>query len=406
MNAVSSMKFIFALVSSLAMASPLAAQGLFDPVVFVNDDVVTEYEVQQRTTFLRLLNSPGSSRRDVVETLINERLQAQAIAAAGLELSDEGLQAGIEEFVGRTNLTPDQFLSALADGGVAEETFRNFVEVGIAWRDLIGSRFGARVQISEAEIDRALGSAGGTSGIRVLVSEIIIPAPPDRKADVDELALEIAAATSTEEFSNYAREFSATASRDAGGRLPWQELSNLPPVLRPILLSLAPGEITDPLSIPNAVALFQLRDIEETGTPTREYAAIEYAAYYIPGGRSPAGLDAAAKLRAKVDVCDDLYAVAQGQPEEVLERGSRPPSEIPQDIAIELSKLDPGEVSTALTRANGETLVFLMMCGRTAAVNEDVAREQVAASLRSSRINAYADGFLDQLRADALIVTP
>ena len=188
--------------------------------------------------------------------------------------------------------------------------------------------------------------------------------------------------------------------------MPWQELSNLPPVLRPILLSLAPGEITDPLSIPNAVALFQLRDIEETGTPTREYAAIEYAAYYIPGGRSPAGLDAAAKLRAKVDVCDDLYAVAQGQPEEVLERGSRPPSEIPQDIAIELSKLDPGEVSTALTRANGETLVFLMMCGRTAAVNEAVAREQVAASLRSSRINAYADGFLDQLRADALIVTP
>ncbi|WP_299863701.1 peptidylprolyl isomerase [uncultured Roseobacter sp.] len=400
------MKFVIAFVAAVAVTPPVAAQGLFDPVVLVNDTVVTEYEVNQRITFLRLLNAPGSSRQAVIDTLINERLQAQAIAAVGLELTEEDIEAGIEEFAGRTSLTKDQFVAALADGGVAEESFRDFVEVGIAWRELIGARFGGRVQISEAEIDRALGTAGGTSGVRVLVSEIIIPAPPEQKAEVDELAQQIATSTSIEEFSSYAREFSATASREAGGRLPWQELNNLPPVLRPILLSLAPGDVTDPLSIPNAVALFQLRDIEETGTPTREYAAIEYAAYYIPGGRTPAGLAAAEKVRAQVDVCDDLYGVAQGQPEEVLERGSKPPSEIPQDIAIELSKLDPGEVSTTLTRANGETLVFLMMCGRTSAVNEDVAREDVAGALRSSRINAYAEGFLDQLRADARIVTP
>lgn len=406
MTAVSRLSTIIALATGIALAAPLAAQGLFDPAVYVNDDVVTEYEIEQRAAFLRLLNSPGSGRDDVIDTLINERLQAQAVEAAGFELTPEALDAGMEEFAARANLTSEQFIQALGDGGVAEETFQDFVEVGVAWRDLIGARFGARVQISETEIDRALGATGGTTGIRVLVSEIIIPAPPEQKEQVDEIALEIAASQSTEEFSNYAREFSATASREAGGRLPWQDLNNLPPVLRPILLSLAPGEVTDPLPIPNAVALFQLRDIQETGAPSQSFAAIEYAAYYIPGGRSPAGLAAAAKVRAQVDVCDDLYGIAQGQPEEVLERGSKPPGEIPQDIALELSKLDPGEVSTALTRANGETLVFLMLCGRTSEVNEDVAREDVARSLRSARLNAYADSLLDQLRADARIVTP
>ncbi|MGZ2258131.1 peptidylprolyl isomerase [Roseobacter sp. A03A-229] len=406
MTAVSRLSTIIALATGIALATPLAAQGLFDPAVYVNDDVVTEYEIEQRAAFLRLLNSPGSGRDDVIDTLINERLQAQAVEAAGFELTPEALDAGMEEFAARANLTSEQFIQALGDGGVAEETFQDFVEVGVAWRDLIGARFGARVQISETEIDRALGATGGTTGIRVLVSEIIIPAPPEQKEQVDEIALEIAGSQSTDEFSNYAREFSATASREAGGRLPWQDLNNLPPVLRPILLSLAPGEVTDPLPIPNAVALFQLRDIQETGAPSQSFAAIEYAAYYIPGGRSPAGLAAAAKVRAQVDVCDDLYGIAQGQPEEVLERGSKPPGEIPQDIALELSKLDPGEVSTALTRANGETLVFLMLCGRTSEVNEDVAREDVARSLRSARLNAYADSLLDQLRADARIVTP
>lgn len=406
MSAASSMRHVLAVALGLCMAAPLQAQGLFDPVVLVNDDVVTEFEVDQRITFLRLLNAPGSNRSDVIETLINERLQSEFITASGLELTEEGIETAIVEFAGRANMEKDQFLTALGENGVAEASFRSFLEVGIAWRDLIAARFGARVEISEAEIDRALGSTVGTTGIRVLVSEIIIPAPPESREDVDQLAIEIAQSQSQEEFSDYAREFSATASRDDGGRLPWQNLSDLPPVLRPLLLSLAPGEVTDPLNIPDAVALFQLRDIEETGGTSKEFAALEYATYFIPGGRTPVGLEAANKLSAQVDQCDDLYGVAQGQPVEVLERTTLPPGEIPQDIAIELSKLDPGEVSTALTRNNGQTLVFLMMCGRTAAVNEDVAREDAAAALRANRINAYADSLLDQLRADARIVTP
>jgi peptidyl-prolyl cis-trans isomerase SurA len=185
--------------------------------------------------------------------------------------------------------------------------------------------------------------------------------------------------------------------------LPWQPLSDLPPVLRPLILALAPGEVTDPITIPNAVALFQLRDIQETGAPAEEYAAIEYATYFIPGGRTPAALAQAEQLRAEVDVCDDLYGAAQGQPPEVMERESRAPGDIPSDVAIELSKLDPGESSVALTRANGQTLMFLMLCGRTAVANEEVAREDVAAALRSSRLNAIAESYLEQLRADARI---
>ncbi|MGC3936780.1 peptidylprolyl isomerase [Roseobacter sp. EG26] len=406
MRASSKFGTAICLVMGLALGKPALAQGLFDPVILVNDDVVTEYEVEQRELFLRLLNAPGANREAVIESLVDERLRAQAVEASGLELTPEGIETGLEEFAARANMNKDEFISALQDSGVSEESFRDFVEVGIAWRDLIAARFGGRVQVSEDEIDNALGSAGGTSGIRVLVSEIIIPAPPENRDEVEEIAKLIAASESEGQFSEFAREYSATASRDAGGRLPWQELSKLPPVLRPLILALAPGEVTDPISIPEAVALFQLRAIEETGAPTREYAAIEYAAYYIPGGRTDAALSKAAKLREDVDVCDDLYGVAQGQPEEVLERGTKTPSEIPQDIAIELSKLDPNEVSTALTRANGETLVFLMLCGRTSAVNEEVAREDVANALRSSRLNAYADSLLDQLRADARIVDP
>lgn len=385
------------------LAQGAAAQNLFAPVARVNDSIVTEFEVQQRQRFLQLLNAPGANRKAVIDALIDDRLRSALVTSLGGELTPEETTSGFSDFAARANLTTEEFVTALGQAGVDEETFRDFVSVSLLWRAYVRARYGSTVTISDAEIDRALGADSSGTGVRVLLSEIIIPAPPQNAARVAALADQISQTRTEAEFSSFARQYSATASRGNGGRMPWTDLEKLPPSLHAILLALSPGEVTAPLPIPNAVALFQLRGIEETDTPSPTYSKIDYAAYYIPGGRTEAGLAAAAKLRARVDVCDDLYGVAKGQPAEVLDRGAKKPSEIPQDVAIELAKLDPGESSIALTRSNGQTLVFLMMCKRTAEANAEVDREAVTSSIRQRKLQGYADQLVEQLRADARI---
>ncbi|BDY15991.1 chaperone SurA [Sulfitobacter pontiacus] len=387
----------------LMTAAPVSAQNLFAPVAKVNESVVTEFEVQQRQRFLEVLNAPGATREGALTSLIDERLRNEAVAEAGIELTPQGIEDSLAEFASRADLSTEEFTQALGQSGVSRETFRDFVVNSVGWRELVRARYASRVQITDAEINRALGETQG-SGVRVLVSEIIIPAPPQQAARVNALAEQISQSKSTAEFSNYASRYSATASRGRGGRLPWQNLTDLPPSLQPLILNLAPGEVTDPLPIPNAVALFQLRDIEETSVAAPTYSEIEYAAYYIPGGRTEPALAQAAHIRGRIDTCDDLYGIAKGQPAEVLERVKKAPSDIPQDVAIELSKLDTGEVSTTLTRANGQTLMLLMMCGRTAAANASASREDVTNALRQERLTGYAEQLLEQLRADARIV--
>ena len=387
----------------LMTAAPVSAQNLFAPVAKVNESVVTEFEVQQRQRFLEVLNAPGATREGALTSLIDERLRNEAVAEAGIELTPQGIEDSLAEFASRADLSTEEFTQALGQSGVSRETFRDFVVNSVGWRELVRARYASRVQITDAEINRALGETQG-SGVRVLVSEIIIPAPPQQAARVNALAEQISQSKSTAEFSNYASRYTATASRGRGGRLPWQNLTDLPPSLQPLILNLAPGEVTDPLPIPNAVALFQLRDIEETSVAAPTYSEIEYAAYYIPGGRTEPALAQAAQIRGRIDTCDDLYGIAKGQPAEVLERVKKAPSDIPQDVAIELSKLDTGEVSTTLTRANGQTLMLLMMCGRTAAANASASREDVTNALRQDRLTGYAEQLLEQLRADARIV--
>ncbi len=388
---------------ALSIGVPAQAQNLFAPVARVNGLVVTEFEVQQRQRFLQLLNAPNSDRESVVKELIEDRLRQEYLGRFDFVVEGELLENGMSDFASRVNLSTEEFVTALEQSGVDRETFRDFVSTQIGWRELIRARYGSQASFTDADIDRELSRSSGGSGIRVLLSEIIIPAPPQNAARVAALADQISQTRSTAEFASFARRYSATASRGRGGQLPWTPLEKLPASLHPIILGLAEGEVTAPLPITNAVALFQLRGIEETGKPAKSYSEIEYAAYYINGGRSEEALAEAARIRARVDQCNDLYAVAQGQPASVLDRGTKKPGEIPQDIAIELAKLDPGEVSTALTRANGNTLVFLMLCKRVAEDKAEVSREAVIGILRQRVLSGYSDQLLETLRADARI---
>lgn len=399
-------RLIAVVTAGLLVPLLASAQGRFDPVISVDGAAVTAYEIDQRAKFLRFVRSPGDPRQQARKQLVEDRLKMAAARQAGLALSPEGLESGIEEFAGRANITGAQLIQTLESQGIARETLVNFIEPALTWRELIRSRFGSRASISETEIDRALTQSNAGGGVRVLLNEIILPARPIRgeAARSARLADRLTQITSISAFQAQARKVSVSGSRRQSGRLDWIDLSQLPAPLRPTILALRPGEVTQPISIPNAIVLFQMRDLQETSAPAPDIAAIDYAALYLPGGRSEKTLDQADTIKDRVDTCDDLYGVAKDWPREQLERGAKAPADIPQDVALELAKLDAGEVSTALTRAQGETLVFLMLCSRTAAFAEDASRDAVRTNLRSRRLEGYANGYLEQLRSEAVIV--
>ena len=396
--------FALAVLAVLLLPLAAAAQNMFAPVAKVNDRIITQYELTQRIRFYELLNAPGDLNEFAFEKLVEERLQFDAAEALGIEITEEQLQAGLEEFAGRADLTVDQFVARLGQNGVERQTFEDFVRAGVLWREVVGARFGPRASVTEAEVDRAISLASATGGVRVLLSEIILPANTAANAErARGLAEQLADIESFDAFASAARQYSASSTRNQGGRLEWMPLSNLPGQIANQVLTLRPGEVTDPITVPNAIAVFQLRALEETGVPETETVAVEFARLFIPGGRTEATLAEAARIAAQVDTCDDLYGVAQGLPPERLQRDTVPVSELSGDIAIELAKLDENEISTNLTTANGEALVFLMLCGRTSALTEDVSREEVRARLRDQRLGSYATSYLAELRAEAVI---
>ncbi|MGL4238354.1 peptidylprolyl isomerase [Tabrizicola sp.] len=389
-----------ALVFGVAMAFPVMAQDLFTPRLYVNDRAITTYELEQRALFLRVLRAPGNPEEEALKALIEDRLRQSEAERLGLELTEDEILLGMTEFASRANLTPEQFIEELGKAGIAAETFRDFVAAGLLWRQAVRGRFLGQVPISEADIDKALEASARPRALQVLASEIVIPAPEGQEEAVMAQAQELSDTISGEgAFASAARRFSAAPTAGAGGRLDWLPLANLPAAIGQKILALDTGEVSDPISVPGAVVLFLLRDVAKDTTAEPIAVTVEWAEFLVPD-------DAAqiAEIRAASDKCTDLYGQANGLPEDRLTVTKGPLAEVPGDVALELAKLDPGETSIALTRSGFRRM--LMLCGREATVEPPRTREQIREQVINQKLEGLAEGYLEELRAAALIREP
>ena len=382
---------VFVLVYSVG--SPAMSQSLFDSVISVDRAAITKYELDQRIRFFELLKPSNNVEDEARNSLIEDRLKIAAARRADIQLTPEALMAAMSDFARNSNHNLNQLLDDLAQDGVDEQTFRDYVEVGITWRQLVRGRFASRANPTEAEIDRALASAGAQGGIQVLLTEIVLPAPPDQMAAARKIANRLTRIESTNIFSEQAQLLSVAQSRANGGKLEWTNLNDLPAGLRPIISGLRPGQITKPLEITNAIVLFQLLDIAETAFQLPKISAIEYA--QLAGPES-----AVVSVSTRADTCDDLYGLVKTDAALTLTIQSHPQDQITQAIALRLNGLDKNEQSIRPTTEPNQA-DMIMLCARIYSMVEDVSRSQVAGNLRSAHLTSLADGYLAELRSNS-----
>ncbi len=386
--------FLAAVLAALFMPGAATAQNPFAPVAHVDDRVVTRHEVDQRALFLELFNTPGDLREQALERLIEERLQMAEAARLGVRLAEADVRDGMEEFAGRFELSSDEFAAAIGEGGVAVETFRAFVEAGLAWRAVLQVRFGGRFGVLDSEVDRAMSLTAQRGPVRLLLSELVLPDTPDNR----ELAEDLSRRASPDEFEEAARLYSAAQTRLDSGRLGWVPLAGLPEQIQTILSAMSPGQVSPPIQVEGAVVLFLLRGIDRSLNLPPSAIRVEYGRALLPAATAAEDL---ARLRARADSCVDFLPLLGHLPEAATALDGGTLASLPPDIATRLARLDAREIS-AEARADG-TVEVLMLCSRTPGGDRLPDRAAVREGLTDRRLGQLADGLLAELRAAAVI---
>lgn len=410
---------IFATVLTGSGGIPAVAQD-FSPVIYVNNSVITRYEIQQRLRFLKVLNAPDETAAGAEKALIDDRIRLAAAKELGVEVSDTGLETGLSEFSGRAGMSTGEFIQLLEKNGVDRQTYRDFIKAGVAWREVIRRRIVPAINVSDAEIDQALKRIIETPLVtQILLSELIIPAPPGQENTITARAEQIRSSIKSDaDFAAAARRYSATPSASRGGRLEWMSLDNLPPSLRPILLRLQPGQTTAPLTVPGAVVLFYLRDTRGQLRPGAKEQQLDYMTTTFPS------ITEAQDAAAKAQSCDELYVFANRLSDNQVQRITAGQNAVPAYLAIRLASMDKNEATVIDQSGAGEVL---MLCDRkpallsgldagpvaTATTDGQAAtkadpnalpqRDAIREQIFNRKISVAADAYLAELNADAII---
>jgi peptidyl-prolyl cis-trans isomerase SurA len=144
-------------VGTLASApTPARAQAI---VATVNDSPVTNYDLEQRMKFLRVLRQ-DASREAALESIVEDRLKLGEINKYGLRPSDQDAAGEVARIAAEKKIPPQALGGAMQAAKVDAKHWQEHGRAQVGWRGLV-SALNKTVGVSETEVRSELAKRGG-----------------------------------------------------------------------------------------------------------------------------------------------------------------------------------------------------------------------------------------------------
>ncbi|MBO0751875.1 MAG: SurA N-terminal domain-containing protein [Bradyrhizobiaceae bacterium] len=262
------------LAAALTAPSAAFAQHV---VLKVNGEVITDYDVEQRTKFIALANHKTPSRKEVIEELIDDKLKAGVARRYKIDLTDKDVDAQYADMAKRMHLTADQLTQTLGQSGVDDKTLKAKILADLSWQYIIRGRFKESLQVSEKSVNDEVAKSDNKHAAEVgydyTMRPILFLVPHGntamleaRRKDADVLRARFSGCDTGLP--------AARAQHDVVIREPiTRNSSDLVPALRDILNKTEVGHLTPPETTEDGVSMFALCDKKATPTETPEKRA-------------------------------------------------------------------------------------------------------------------------------------
>jgi len=150
-------KIIIVISLFLSPFTPIAqSSNTFNVAVEVNDQIITNYEIFQRIKMLETFGAKSVSRKEVINSLINERLYTYSAIELETLPDNSEIDKGLDDFVKRGNLNKKDLLAYLDSRNVSQETLIAYITAGLTQRKVIQKKFVNNIIISQGDVASAI----------------------------------------------------------------------------------------------------------------------------------------------------------------------------------------------------------------------------------------------------------
>jgi peptidyl-prolyl cis-trans isomerase SurA len=155
-----------ALVSACAVTLALALLGCVTPcyaqtvAVMVNGEPITDFDVDQRTKLDFLSTHKASTRQQVIQELIDEKLKIREAKQYSVDPGSNDIDAAYGQMASRMRLSSDQLSQMLEAQHIRPDTLKKRIRSEMVWTALVRGRFKESLQVGEKEVNAAAGAPG------------------------------------------------------------------------------------------------------------------------------------------------------------------------------------------------------------------------------------------------------
>jgi peptidyl-prolyl cis-trans isomerase SurA len=394
-------------------------------VAVVNSELVTAYEVEQRSARLReeARRSGGreptidSLRAQVVDALIDERVLVTFARDSGAKVEETELDRAVNSVAAANRMSVPELRKRLAAEGLEFARFRSNLRDQILVERMREREVQQRIRISDTDIDRYLEQQKGAAAaaVELNLAQILIALPEnaaetvvaERKARIDAALARIRGGA---DFGNVAREVSEDGNRANGGAIGLRPTSRLPDLFVEKSRDLQVGEVSaEPFRSGGGFHLLKVLERRE-GQAVRVQQT--RARHILLRSSAQASVqDAGRRLLDLKRQIESGQRRFEDVAREVSEDGSAPaggdlgwvsPGGFVPEFEEAMNRLAPGAVSPPVVSRFGVHLIQVIE-RREVELSTKEVRDQARAALREQKFEAAYQEWTKDLRARAYI---
>ena len=411
---------------ALLAAAPASALELDRIVAVVNEDVIVRSELEQEiTVILAQIEGRGTRlppreviERQVLERVINKRLQLQAAQRLGIEVDDATLARAIGNIASKNNMSLTDLRDTLEAEGVSFASFREDTRTQIVLARLRNQEVIKRIAITDREvenfIERSMGQLSQRSAVHL--QHILVATPEGATPEVIQRAQEKTLRLLQElhagaDFAELALVDSDGRHALEGGDLGWMKISQVPALAADLARTLERGEIGNPIRSVSGFHIFRM--LEYKGSSQQLITQTHARHILIKTNEVVSDQDARTRLqqlRIRLVGGEDFTAMARSHSDDTasaIKGGDLSwvsPGDTVPDFEEQMDKLGPGQLSEPFRSPFGWHLLQVLerrQHDNTAEMLKTKAREII----RERKADEATELWLRRLRDESYVET-
>ena len=396
-------------------------------VAVVNSEPVTNNEVQREVQ--RLMQQLAQQRRplpdrkeltrQVLENLINQRVQLQSANETGIRVDDAAVDQVVENIARQNQMEVAELRRRVVQEGLTLSQFRAQLRDQLLVTRLREREVDARVRISDLEIDQYLKdqqNSNDPSAIEINLAQILVSVPDSAtEAQIGTLRAKaqkaLDRARAGEDFAALVREISDAADRANGGQLGVRTADRYPPLFLEATQNLGVGAVTGLVRSGAGFHILKVLEKKNAGMPPMTVTQTHARHILLRVGpqlSESAARDRLAEFKRRIVAGQaDFAELARnnsqdGSAAQGGDLGWASPGMFVPEFEETMNRLAPGEISDPLISRFGVHLIQLIERRNTTLSPRD-QREAMRSMLREKKLDEAYVTWAQDLRGRAYV---